>query len=138
DLEQDAIVVVSDHGHIAPGGHGGLEPEVTHAFFLGAGSIFRRGVELGERPMRDVASTLSLLAGVRTPATNLGRPMLDALALEDEVDSIAYAAPFDQATKMLCSLHESPRCAEVPAMLARLRKPDPAAWPEAEALHDAI
>jgi hypothetical protein len=42
--------------------------------------------------------------------------MLDAMALEDEVDSIAYAAPFDQATKLLCAQDPSPRCAEVPAL----------------------
>lgn len=143
DLEQDSLIAVSDHGHLPGGGHGGVEREVVGGFFLGVGGVFRRGVELGERPMRDVASTIALLAGVRTPSSNLGRPMIDALSLEDEIGSLALAAPFDQATRMLCAPSPllpspSPRCAEIPAILARLRKADPEAWHDAEALHDAL
>jgi hypothetical protein len=138
DLEQDAIVVVSDHGHIQKGGHGGVEPEVLRSFFLAAGAFVRRGVLLGERPLRDVASTLSVLGGLRAPTTNLGRPMLDAMTLDDEQRSFVLAAPFEQAARMLCSLAPSPRCAAIDPLIARLKEADPTAHAEAEALLDAM
>jgi hypothetical protein len=138
DLDQDSLVVVSDHGHLPEGGHGGDEPSVSHAFFLGVGGIFRRGVELGERPMRDVASTLAVIGGLRVPSSNLGLPMLDVLAIGDLETSFLLAAPFDQATRFACSLHMSPPCAEAPRLVDRLKKPDPTAWEEALALHAAI
>jgi hypothetical protein len=135
DAAQDALVIVSDHGHRPAGGHGGDEPWVSHAFFLGVGGFFRQGVELGERPMRDVASTLSVLSGLRSPASNLGLPMLDALTLDDEQTSFVLAGPFDQASRFLCRLHPAPRCSELDALVARLQKPDPLAWEDAQALH---
>lgn len=138
DLEQDSLIVVSDHGHLPEGGHGGDEPVVSHAFFLGVGGLFRRGVELGERPMRDVASTLALLGGLRPPSSNLGLPMLDALSLEEGAASFLLAAPFEEASRFLCQLRPDPRCAEVAPLAARLRKPDPDAWEEAESLHAAL
>jgi hypothetical protein len=138
DLEHDAIVVVSDHGHLPKGGHGGEEPEVRTAVFLAAGSFVRKGVELGERPLRDVASTLSILAGLRAPSSGLGRPMLDALTLDDEQRSFVLKAPFDQAARMLCALHASPRCSAIEPLTRRLRDADPEAWPAAEALLDDL
>lgn len=138
DLEQDTLLVVSDHGHLAKGGHGGVEPEIMSAFLLTVGGFVRSGVELGERPMRDVASTLSVLAGVRVPSSNLGRPMLDMLKLDDEQRAFLLAAPFDEATRFVCKLSPSPRCADVEPLLARLRRADPEAWPIAEDLLDAL
>jgi hypothetical protein len=138
DFDQDALVVVSDHGHLPDGGHGGHEDTARHALFLGVGPLFRRGVELGERPLRDVASTLSVLAGLRTPSSNLGLPMLDALALDDEQTSFVLGEPFDEASRFVCQLRPDPRCASVAPLLARLRKPDPLAWEEVTALHAAL
>jgi hypothetical protein len=135
DPDQDVLVVVSDHGHLPEGGHGGDEPEVSHAMFLGLGGPFRHGVELGERPMRDVASTLAVLGGLRVPSSNLGLPMLDALEADDAATSFLLAGPFDEAAGFLCRLREAARCAEVGALVTRLRKADAAAWEEAWALH---
>jgi Type I phosphodiesterase / nucleotide pyrophosphatase len=138
DLEQDTLVVVSDHGHLPEGGHGGDEPGVSHAFFLGVGGFFRHGVELGERPMRDVAATLAILGGLRVPSSNLGMPMLDALALDDDQTSFVLAAPFEEAATFLCRLHPDPRCAQIAPLVKRLRKPDPTAWEEAQALYATL
>lgn len=138
DLEQDVLVVVSDHGHLAKGGHGGAEPEILRSFFLAAGSFVRKGVELPERPLRDVASTLSVLGGLRMPTANLGRPMLDIMTLNDDQHSFVLMAPFDQATRLLCELERSPRCAEADPMVRRLFEADAMAWPEAEQLLDEI
>jgi hypothetical protein len=138
DLDQDALVVLSDHGHLPEGGHGGDEPVVSHAFFLGIGGFFRRGVALGERPMRDVAATLSILGGLRVPSSNLGLPMLDALALDDREAPFLLAGPFDEAARFLCRLHPEARCAEVDPLVARLHKADAEASEAAQALHAAL
>lgn len=139
DLTQDSLIIVSDHGHRIEGGHGGDEPEVSSAFLLAAGGFLRRGVEIAEaRPSRDVAATLSVLAGLRVPASNLGLPMLDLLTLNDAETSLLLAAPFDQAAHFLCHLSPSARCNDIAPLVARLEKPDATAWEEATALHAAL
>jgi hypothetical protein len=141
DFDQDTMIVLSDHGHRPEGGHGGMEPEAQRAFLLARGPLLRQGVEIDERPLRDVASTLAVLAGVPTPTQNLGRPMLDLLALGDRERSLLLAAPFDQASRLSCRLaqpSEAERCAAVDPLVLRMRQADPTAWPEAEALHDAL
>ena len=138
DPERDALVVVSDHGHLEKGGHGGVEPEVSQAFFLATGPFVRRGAELSERPMRDIASTLSVLSGVRAPTSNLGRPMLDALTLNDAQNAALLANPFEQGAHLLCRLAPSARCSEVDPLATRLRSQDPSAWRDAQSLFDAL
>ena len=139
DFGQDTLIVLSDHGHRAAGGHGGEEAEVRAAFWLAAGPLMRRGVDLAEaRPMRDVASTLSILAGVRAPTSNLGRPMFDVLSVDDDGASVLFAGPFDQAATFSCSLEAHPRCAAAPAIAQRLAERDVAARGEGEALLDEL
>jgi Type I phosphodiesterase / nucleotide pyrophosphatase len=138
DLAKDALVLVSDHGHRAAGDHGGLEPEVQRAFFLGVGSGVRRGVELGPRPPRDVAATLSLLGGFRVPTSHLGRPMLDALELADAARAHAFAVPFDHASRFACRVFPSPRCSGIDGLSARRARGDTTAIPLAESLLDGI
>jgi len=140
DFDQDTLIVLSDHGHRPEGGHGGMEPEAQRAFLLARGPLLRQGVEIAERPLRDVASTLSVLAGVPVPSSNLGLPMLDLLAFGDRETSLLLAAPFDQASRLLCGLAsaDAPRCAEAAPLVTRLRQADTDAGPEAEALHTAL
>ncbi len=141
DFDQDTLIVLSDHGHRPEGGHGGVEPAARRAFLLARGPLLRQGVEIDERPLRDVASTLAVLAGVPAPTQNLGQPMLDLLALGDSERSLLLAAPFDQTSRLMCRLadqSDSERCAAVDPLVLRLRKADATAWPEAEALHDAL
>jgi hypothetical protein len=85
--ELDTLVVLSDHGHIPGGGHGGNEPEAHAAFFLAAFGPVDRGQELPERPMRDVASTLAELAGMRRAEHDHGAPMLDVFAPDRRPDA---------------------------------------------------
>ncbi len=141
DFDQDTLIVLSDHGHCPAGGHGGIEPETESAFLLARGPLLRQGVEIDERPMGDVASTIAVLAGVPVPTMNLGRPMLDLLALGDRETSLLLAAPFDQTSRLLCRIApatEAERCAVIDPLVLRLRQADPTAWPEADALHDAL
>jgi hypothetical protein len=87
DPDHDTLVVLSDHGHIPGGGHGGEEPEARDAFFLAAFGAIDRGRELPPRPMRDVASTLAQIAGMRPLAHDLGAPMLDVFRQERRPDA---------------------------------------------------
>ncbi len=69
--DRAVFVVVSDHGHVAAGGHGGWEPEVVRvpAVFAGAGVLLHRD----EIALEDVAPTVAVLAGVPVPRHARGR-----------------------------------------------------------------
>lgn len=79
----DRLLVASDHGHLPSGGHGGVEPAIARATFAVLGRDARSGSELDLRPLDDVASTVAVLAGIPTPACNVGRPMLDMFDLAE-------------------------------------------------------
>jgi type I phosphodiesterase/nucleotide pyrophosphatase len=82
DPSLDALVVISDHGHLPHGGHGGEERSAIRASFIAAGGPFASAAELPDAPMRNVAPTLAWALGLDPPARSLGRPMLDAFGLE--------------------------------------------------------
>ena len=138
DFEQDVLVVVSDHGHLARGGHGGIEPEMREAFFLAIGRGIQRGLVLERRPIRDVASTISMLAGLPTPAHNLGRPMLDVTTWTPSAKAEALASTFDQAAGLQCVLHPDPGCERIAALSEQLSRGDRAALAPAESLLDTL
>jgi type I phosphodiesterase/nucleotide pyrophosphatase len=81
DLERDTLVVTADHGHVAAGGHGGPEEGVLHVPLVFAGAGIRAGTRAQCRQV-DLAPTLSALLGLTVPASNQGRPLLDALTLD--------------------------------------------------------
>ncbi|OGO27144.1 MAG: hypothetical protein A2W33_07575, partial [Chloroflexi bacterium RBG_16_52_11] len=83
DLSQDTVLVVSDHGQIDAGGHGGDEAlTLTEPFVLaGAGVILG---DYGDINMVDVAPTLATLLGVNLPGTSQGRPLAEMLELIPE------------------------------------------------------
>lgn len=85
DPAQDALVVVSDHGHLDRGGHGGIEPEVISAVFVAAGHPFAAIATLPATAMRNLAPTLSMALGVDSPESAIGRPMLDAFGLSPPI-----------------------------------------------------
>ncbi len=76
-----ALVVLSDHGHLRRGGHGGPEPEVTRAPLLIRG--------LGSRalahpvPARRLAATMSALLGVPSPHSAIGAALVARVPTED-------------------------------------------------------
>lgn len=77
DLAQDAIVVISDHGHRAIGGHGGPEPDSRHGVFVAAGRPFVGTGDVGIVAMPRVAATLSAALGVPPPVSAIGQPILE-------------------------------------------------------------
>ncbi len=78
-----AIVVVSDHGHIDTGGHGGSEESVAHTWMLLAGTGIRKGAHLESAGAEDVAPTVAALLGVPSPAQAEGRALTELLDLDD-------------------------------------------------------
>ena len=87
DLEQDVLIVLSDHGQINAGGHGGHESEVLTEPYVMAG----KGIRLGAYPdiqMVDVAPTIAALLGANFPASSVGSVQTAMLELSDEaIDS---------------------------------------------------
>jgi hypothetical protein len=94
DLSQDTVLVVSDHGHIQRGGHGGQDADVLVEPFVLAGAGVRPGI-YPDVQMVDVAPTLAALLGTNIPASSWGRVLTEALALQDDrlhAVTLAYSA----------------------------------------------
>ncbi len=80
DLNVDTLMVISDHGQIDRGGHGGQDAIVLIEPFVLAG----RGVKPGhysDVQMVDVAPTLAALLGTSLPASSQGKVLTDMLLL---------------------------------------------------------
>jgi hypothetical protein len=78
DLTQDTLLIISDHGQIDQGGHGGQDPIVLLEPFVLAG----KGVTPGEYTdinMVDIAPTIAAILGTSIPATDQGRPHVEML-----------------------------------------------------------
>jgi hypothetical protein len=80
DLSKDTIMVISDHGQINRGGHGGPDPVTLVEPFVLAGNRIVPGV-YGNINMVDVAPTLAVLLGTNIPASNQGHVLIDMLSL---------------------------------------------------------
>lgn len=120
DPEEDLLVIVSDHGHRAKGGHGGDEAIVHRAFLIAWGRGVKRNVVLDPRPIRDVAPTLTTALGVQTPSSNVGSPMLDLFDLDEQAFASHMREPFDQASRFGCGLDRTLGCDGVDALATEL------------------
>ncbi len=83
DLARDTVLVLSDHGQIDAGGHGGYEPVTLTEPFVLAGAGVVPG-EYGDIQMVDVAPTVAALLGTNIPASNQGNVLVSMLALSPE------------------------------------------------------
>jgi 2,3-bisphosphoglycerate-independent phosphoglycerate mutase len=81
DLTKTTLVVTADHGHIPVGGHGGQEPQVMRVPLVLVGAAIRAGAR-GDAAQTDIAPTVATLLGIDIPASNQGRPLLDAIVLD--------------------------------------------------------
>jgi hypothetical protein len=100
DLSRDTVIVVSDHGQIDRGGHGGQDPIVLLEPFVMAGA----GVKPGQYPdgnMVDVATTTAVLLGLNIPATSEGIVRTDMLSLTPEQEAKINAAHAAQKSLLL-------------------------------------
>ncbi len=83
DFEKDTLLIISDHGQIDQGGHGGDDPiTLVEPFVLiGAGVV---PGQYGDVEMVDVAPTVAELLGMQIPASNEGRGLTEMLALSED------------------------------------------------------
>jgi len=114
--------VISDHGQIERGGHGGEEPIVLVEPFVLAGA----GVRAGQYPdiqQVDIAPTVAVLLGTNLPASSQGRPLVEMLVLsEAQKDAIREALSRQQALLLDAYL---PAVAARPANLSIIPGDDP-------------
>ena len=88
DLTQDTLLVVSDHGQIDRGGHGGQDPIVLVEPFVLAGKGVIPG-NYGDINMVDVAPTIATILGANIPATDQGKPKYEMLDFSlEQIDKI--------------------------------------------------
>ena len=99
DLNRDTVLIVSDHGQIDRGGHGGQEPSTMVEPFVLVGA----GVKPGKYPdiqQVDVAPTVAALLGLNTPATAQGIVQTDMLTLSDDQKAKIGAALLAQKSQL--------------------------------------
>ncbi len=99
DLEQDTLIILSDHGQIDQGGHGGNEPITMVEPFVAVGAGILPG-QYDDIYMVDVAPTLAVLLGTNLPASNQGLPLLELLAVQPEQVSVIQSAAADQQAQL--------------------------------------
>ncbi|HEY5927984.1 MAG TPA: alkaline phosphatase family protein [Kofleriaceae bacterium] len=82
DLEHDAVIITSDHGHTDRGGHGGVEPEVLTVPLIAAGAGIKPDAQAIDARLIDVAPTVAALLGIAAPGHGLGRTLTEILAID--------------------------------------------------------
>lgn len=100
DLAQDTLMVISDHGQIDRGGHGGPDPVTLIEPFVLAGKGIVPG-EYGNVNMTDIAPTLAALLGTSIPSSNQGHVLIDMLTLPSERNVALQNALIIQQTQLL-------------------------------------
>jgi hypothetical protein len=116
DLNQDTLLVISDHGQIDLGGHGGQEPIVLTEPFVLVGKGVLAG-NYGDVQMVDLAPTVAAILGMNIPATSQGHPQVAmfnfslpqvdqinaSLSLQQGQLAEDYSAAIDQPVKVVKS-----------------------------------
>jgi hypothetical protein len=101
DFGQDTLLVVSDHGHINQGGHGGQDAITLLEPFVLAGKGVMPGM-YGDIQMVDVAPTMATLLGTSLPASSQGHPQIGMLDLTlTQVDDVKSALAKQQGQLVL-------------------------------------
>lgn len=106
DFSQDTLVVLSDHGQIDQGGHGGQDAITLIEPFVMVGA----GVKPGEYPdvqMVDVAPTLAAILGANIPATSQGHVRTEMLTFTPQQVQTIQAALQDQQASLLAAFQEA-------------------------------
>jgi hypothetical protein len=86
DLNRSVLVIVSDHGHIPDGGHGGNEVEVIWQPLVMVGEKITPG-DYSDIHQTDIAPTIATLLGLPAPTAAQGRVLFEMLRLtkDDQV-----------------------------------------------------
>lgn len=83
DLEETVLIVISDHGHIRRGGHGGHDAVVLEQPFVMVGKGVIPG-DLGDIDQTDVVPTIAALLGAAPPSATQGHILMNALQMTVE------------------------------------------------------
>ncbi|MGE5560850.1 MAG: alkaline phosphatase family protein [Chloroflexota bacterium] len=103
DLTTTTVIITADHGHVAAGGHGGPEPDVTTAPLVMYGQVIQPGPGIAGK-QTDIAPTVAALLGIGYPDFVQGEPLVDAIAsssLERDAIVAAWAAQVEKGTVAL-------------------------------------
>jgi hypothetical protein len=87
-LDETLVVVVSDHGHVDVGGHGGTEPEVLHVPMLLRGPGVTPGVYSTLTHQNALAPTIAAVMGWEVPSDCSGTVLFDCLNLTPQQAAI--------------------------------------------------
>ena len=114
DLEQDTVLIFSDHGQIDQGGHGGQEAVtlVEPFLMLGAGTIPGQYADI---QMVDIAPTVAVLLGIQIPASNQGGILTDMLNLNEEQVNAVQMELEEQQAHLLQKYQAAIEMKEIPA-----------------------
>jgi hypothetical protein len=86
------VMVVTDHGHMLAGGHGGDEVDARHAWMIVSGAGAWPGAVVPRARPIDVAPTLAALLGVGAPANAQGRTLVEVLAVDAQTRAALTSA----------------------------------------------
>ncbi|MDO9108780.1 MAG: alkaline phosphatase family protein, partial [Coriobacteriia bacterium] len=122
--DRTVFVITADHGHVAAGGHGGWESEVTRvpAIFAGPGTILGQG----DIAQVDIAPTVASLLGMRIPQQSVGRVRDDIIADSEgmvatgEREYLAFARVYASRMGQSASLGKAQHYDEVDAALSKI------------------
>ncbi len=116
DLARDTVIITADHGHVASGGHGGDEREVSNVPLVLAGKGIVPGATARDAQLIDVAPTVAALLGVPAPRHAEGRALVELLQLSPG-DAVRRAASDDARSRVLAEIAGAAR--------ARVARPAP-------------
>lgn len=99
DLQRSTLAVVSSHGHLDQGGHGGAEPVTLHTPFVLIGESVRAG-DHGLLAQTDVAPTIAALLGAPIPSSAQGSIRTDMVRMDRVHQAHILVALADQRSRM--------------------------------------
>ena len=100
DLKSDTVIVLSDHGQINRGGHGGPESVTLLEPFVMAGAGVKPGILFPDMQQVDVAPTVAALLGTNFPASAEGHVLTSMLNLSPAYASKIQAAEIAQKASL--------------------------------------
>ena len=102
-LRRNVLVVASDHGYLAYGGHGGADKEVVITPLVMVGARVQPGPR-DQVNQSDVAPTIAALLGLAVPSAAQGEILFDALIM-DEAESTEKWVSWSQQRVGLSDLY---------------------------------
>jgi Type I phosphodiesterase / nucleotide pyrophosphatase len=138
DFARDAVIVTADHGHVAPGGHGGIEREVSQIPLVLAGAGIVPHATARDARSIDIAATAAALLGLPSPGDAEGRALVELLALSPADAARRATADAIRAAIVATVVHAAQRDAPDAGMLVVIALALVLAALLAFALRDAI